>query len=579
MAPLARVRALGTLANLFTDYLPLSLHLVQPGKPGIWHALAPLPAGLHPVQFEIYFKRVAPRYAFHARSIRAARKARAPFMAEHRGLWDCVAPSGTPGWAVFAGPFLSALPSAAELKRRFAQVSAGRQAPPDTLLAYCRSVLETPVLPAAAQKALSFACAFAAEWHMHGHGPDAEKVEALKPLVARSVPWRMERFAEARRERLLWWAAQSQGMAEWDVRDFGFKRLPGAVLALAPAISGGDAVEDLVLAARLRQENFAFAVEHGLIAGRALGEGACLLAPGEPGSRRSAQALQDLAREAGAKLSQRLGAPVTVGWSQPLGGEQLPEAFRQAEWALLMALPTGRRALAYEAGQRGADANIEAHEAGMALHRAVLAGRTNEIATAKEAALGSAARLFPGRSDLLRPELLRLSLGLFDAVRERGLLSGAAWDEQRLDAVGALQEARSARELTAAFSALVDRLGQLSVSPRTGSARLRVKQTLRALEERSQPADLRSAAALAGLSASRFSRLYRREGGEAFGEQRRRKRLEAAAALLVQGGLPVWRVAQESGYRSASHFGQAFKGFYGRSPLAYRQALAKERHK
>jgi hypothetical protein len=272
-APLARVRALSTLANLFADYLPLSLHLVQPGRPGLWHALALPPPGLQPVQFEIYLKTVSARYAFHARCLAAVAKSGQVLEAEHRGIWDTVAPTGHARWAVFAGPYLDELPDASALKARFAQVSGGRKAAPDVYLAYCRAVLATAVLPARAREALRFACGYAAQWHLDGQGPPAEALEALKPALARQVAWRMERFTEGRRERLLWWAAQSQGLASWDMRDFGVKAMPGAVLALAVAKSGAEEVEDLLASARLREAAFHFAVEQGCIAGRALGEG------------------------------------------------------------------------------------------------------------------------------------------------------------------------------------------------------------------------------------------------------------------------------------------------------------------
>jgi AraC-like DNA-binding protein len=428
------------------------------------------------------------------------------------------------------------------------------------------------VLPAQARQGLAFACRFAAEWYLKGRGPAADDLEALKPLLARRVPWRMERFAEARRERLLWWAAQSQGLASWDVRDFGLKRLPGAVLAFLPAVSGSDAIQDLLLAARLRQAAFHLAVERGYIAGRALGEGACLLVPAEAKGRRSNEALAELGRDTASWLGRKLGVPVCAAWSLALGGEYLPEAFRQAEWALLTGLAAGRRLSPYGSGHGGgADPVLDSYEAGKALEQAVVSGRTAELNAAKEAALGSAGRLFPGRSDLLRPELLRLSLQLFDAVKRRGLLEGPAFETQRREALASLQKAHNTRELAGAFSNLVDKLGLLAVSPRSGSSRLRVRQVQRTLDEEELPPALTAAARLAGLSASRFSRLYSRESGEGYGAQRRRKRLAVAAQLLLQGRLPIWRVAHESGYRSPSHFVQAFKRAYGKTPADYRR--------
>src|SRR4029078_6172072 len=110
---------------------------------------------------------------------------------------------------------------------------------------------------------------------------DPETVEALKPLRARETPARMQHFVEARREPLLWWASQAKGLASWDIRDFGLKRMPCAVAAFYIAATPSDPIEGLALSARLRQAAFELAVERSLVSGRALGEGCCILLPVE----------------------------------------------------------------------------------------------------------------------------------------------------------------------------------------------------------------------------------------------------------------------------------------------------------
>ena len=564
--PLALVRAQNSLLNLFSEYLPLSVHVIDPQDRGTWYSLAPAQGGLHPVQFEIYFKAVQARYSFHRRLIARALREKKATEGEHLGIWDCFAPAGSA--VLVSGAYLQALPEAAELRRRFAKIKGRAGASEELFLSYARSVLETPLLTPAARLAFKAACAFAARCFIEGKPSDAAELEALKPILARELPVRMERFAESRREKLLLWAAQSKGLADWDKRDFGVRQMPGAVMALSLSLTPRDACEGLVLAARLRRLAFEWALERGLICGRSAGEGACLLAP-------ATAALDSLARAAQSELSRRLGAQVSLGLSKSLRGEQLPEAFRQGEWALLMALQRGERLLKYQGEGIGSAASLGAWEAGRRLKSALLAGNRAELALARDAALGSMSRLFPGRADLLRPQLLQLSLELFEAIRSRGLLEGPAWEALRRDALASLEQAGGARELAAEFSAIVSRLEQSSVSPRLGAARGRLKSAQRSLAEEAAFQDLKAAAAATGVSGSRFSRLFKSETGEGFASFRRRQRLDQAALLLSQAEMPVWRVAQECGYRSPSHFVQAFQRQFGKSPGAWRKHAGK----
>jgi AraC-like DNA-binding protein len=95
------------------------------------------------------------------------------------------------------------------------------------------------------------------------------------------------------------------------------------------------------------------------------------------------------------------------------------------------------------------------------------------------------------------------------------------------------------------------------------------------LEQDAAGHDLGKVASATGVSVSRLSRLFRDESGEGFGSFRRRRRLEQAALLLRQGDMPIWRVAQECGYSSASHFSKVFKGHFGKNPLLWRDKASK----
>jgi AraC-like DNA-binding protein len=574
--PLAYLQAHVSLQNLFADYLDLSLHAVQPGKLGMWYELYPPPPGLAAVQFEVYFKRLRPRYRAFEAAFARSRAARKAGEGAHLGLSFCTAPTGP--LQMVTGNYLEAVPTAEELHRRYRSLAGRAPGPREELFeAYARAVLAAPQLGPEARRALGTAVEAAARWYGGQAGPSAGAIEALKPVLARDCPRRMERYVERRRERILWWAASAQGWASWDRRDFGSAQAPEAAIAFAfshPPAAG--LAEALVQTARLRQESFRLAVERQCIAGRALGEGSCWLLPLELRGARARTRLEALAREAAQEIGRRLGAAVTVGLSLPAAPERMPEALRQAEWALLMALQQGRPLLPYQGDAAARDPALDAFEAGQALQRAVLEGGPEDPVAARVALSGSVARTFPGRADLQRPLLLQAVLQCFEGLRQRGL-DEAHWDLRRQEALRSLREARSPRELSQALGEVLDALGALARSPRSGASRLRVQGQRRALDEAAGSLDLAAAARRAGVSASRFSRLYREQDGEGFSAARQRRRLERAAILLGEAALPVWRVAQECGYRSASHFSQVFRARHGVSPSLYRRkALAKK---
>jgi AraC family transcriptional regulator len=60
------------------------------------------------------------------------------------------------------------------------------------------------------------------------------------------------------------------------------------------------------------------------------------------------------------------------------------------------------------------------------------------------------------------------------------------------------------------------------------------------------------------------------------GEYLRRRRLEHAARLLVQGDLPLAQVALESGFADQSHFSKAFRRQFALAPGEYRRGLRRK---
>lgn len=72
-----------------------------------------------------------------------------------------------------------------------------------------------------------------------------------------------------------------------------------------------------------------------------------------------------------------------------------------------------------------------------------------------------------------------------------------------------------------------------------------------------------------GTSYAYFSTLFKQQTGETYSGYLTRVRMEEAARLLGETGLPVAEVAARVGYLYPKHFSRAFKKFHGRSPQQY----------
>jgi AraC-like DNA-binding protein len=73
------------------------------------------------------------------------------------------------------------------------------------------------------------------------------------------------------------------------------------------------------------------------------------------------------------------------------------------------------------------------------------------------------------------------------------------------------------------------------------------------------------------LSKSYVSRVFKQETGGSIKEYITARRMREACILLSSSGLSVERIALHVGFRSFSHFSQAFKRAYGVSPNEYRK--------
>ena len=86
--------------------------------------------------------------------------------------------------------------------------------------------------------------------------------------------------------------------------------------------------------------------------------------------------------------------------------------------------------------------------------------------------------------------------------------------------------------------------------------------------------DLGQLADVACFSPFHFHRIYQALQGETVAESVRRMRLHRAALELIEGTVPVARIAARAGYGSQAAFTRAFRTAYGAPPATYRASSA-----
>lgn len=114
------------------------------------------------------------------------------------------------------------------------------------------------------------------------------------------------------------------------------------------------------------------------------------------------------------------------------------------------------------------------------------------------------------------------------------------------------------------FSALLD------LAPRTD----RIHRAFTyAKEHLRNPLTVEELAEVANLSPRQFSRLCREETGQSPAKAVERLRLEAARAMLEEGGHPIDTVARDSGFADRDRMRRAFLRTFGHPPQAIRRSV------
>ena len=116
-------------------------------------------------------------------------------------------------------------------------------------------------------------------------------------------------------------------------------------------------------------------------------------------------------------------------------------------------------------------------------------------------------------------------------------------------------------------------LSSETFTPRPGPDALDLVQRVLAHVFENLGTDLRlaDAAAMGGMSESRFSRFFKRNTGNSFTDHVTKLRISRACDLLANSGLPVTEICYEVGYTNISNFNRNFQRQRGNTPTEYRR--------
>jgi AraC family transcriptional regulator len=144
--------------------------------------------------------------------------------------------------------------------------------------------------------------------------------------------------------------------------------------------------------------------------------------------------------------------------------------------------------------------------------------------------------------------------------------AGASWADALLDAV-AMTHPQHLATVRQAFSSRADH-DLARPAPSWLAPVLREFEWL-------EPVPLGGACRLAGVHPTHFVRAFRRHAGLTPGAYRKRERVRAASALLLDSTVTLSRIAHECGFADQSHLTNVFREATGISPSRYRRAFAR----
>jgi AraC-like DNA-binding protein len=572
--------------NLFATYFNLNCFYVSAENPSNWLPLFYSRNSLHnPTHYESLFGKNRDRFLYNGRNYERLRKERKTFYAKHRGFYDLFTPmvdGGSFRGFLATGSFVRSPFTEAEISREWTSLSGRRSDAPDPDFAgYARMALDTVVLSPMVLEGFKEVLEILADL-LGGRADEgmAERLEELrKGPISHGLPHAV-------------WMDFMLGLNQfhprvtvggtpnwWEREELGISRYPTTVLAVtqpAPVLERLSTLKSMAGAVRLQWEALKAAREFPeTVAGKLEDYGALFVTSASPAKSRVQAKLEirDRMEAIRRRLEKRAGFKLVAGVGSTLApGVKLIESRLQAVLAMNLAASTGRSMVFYEeeAWRIQAGKGRGLRPALGWLRKAYRNGSPRDREAARAEFVRQALLYSHERPESLRAHLLEACAILTETLLETALKQAEAEGMARSLEEGLLQ-ASTLQGMLSVFRDGLDRIGAVGDRPAEGRRAVRMEEVKRYVDRHfTQSPQLKDLARKMGLSEPAFLRGFRRTTGRGFSRYLQSLRLDEAKRLLRTSLLSVERVAQESGFNSASYFVQAFKRVTGFTPGAYR---------
>jgi AraC-like DNA-binding protein len=525
---------------------------------------------------------VLERVKYNARSMDQARSKREPVLGRYAGLLDWFVPIVSRGHVLgvlVTGPFAAERPTSSDILARWRWLTGRQGHPADPEFAeYLEVTLSTLVLDGDRMAAFEgFLTGFARL--IAGEG-DAEK------LLAEAEAQR-DRAEEVRFVDRMWdavrtmvdertshlWSSPSRVM--W-LKNMGMTRVADAAL-VGLLVSRERAPEPVE--GRLRRDAFQRACVDlarsagQVVSGRVGEHGVTLLSAATGATQRKEQRLLDLGERA-AKVARGFALELHLGVSAG-PTQSLSEHFQKALAAAESALSQGARVRRADAlgARRGPSLGEVRRELAGLIDRqpAALPARFDRFL--EVVAIHCGYRLEPARAHL-EAAFERIE----EALRDRRALGERSLGDAYEALERAAQEARTVEELFGAYRRAVSDVSEAAQRPVAARRDRSLRRALAYIHRHySEPLQLEQVARVAGFAPNYFSALFKQREHVTFDHFLRGLRIERAKQLLVSTDLEARRVAELSGFATASYFARAFRRAVEMTPVAYRRSLRRLR--
>ncbi len=375
------------------------------------------------------------------------------------------------------------------------------------------------------------------------------------------------------------WGIEVQEL-DWVQEEIGITRIPTTVIAAIPIkLTGGkvDPVAEMLRIHNLQRLSFNFArTLPQTVCGKLENYGVVFVTSADLSKNRLQRRnqIEDTARKIHRFAIDNLGGPALVGIGETVApGEPLNRSYRQAVLALHLGSYSGKELVFFNAAREPeAEGLSELRRVLLELKRQFVVASYSDMEMVLDGYLKMVLTLSFRSPDEIRWHLQYALIQLVEAVRDRSDLheQEANWLHQNL--ARTLEKAVTTQEMVLAFRESLSKLSERFGKFKTLKAVYSIEKTRDYIDGHfREPLRVSRLAKFTGVSSSTFSRRFKRLTGMGLETYVQKLRLGEAKRLLKTSGLPVARIGQYCGFKSASYFIHLFQNKIGLSPRKFRQ--------